>query len=117
MRLHHRMRCVAQQALGILLGAHGRLYQDVEGLLRALGWFLGGSWEALGKLVEASKRRLGPKTVMATIFRRFFKRIGNFGEPSWRRFNVRNRIFWGSKRVAKTKLILKAFWHRIWDDF
>ncbi len=66
------MRCVAQQALGILLGAHGRLYQGVEGLLRALGRLLAGSWEALGKLVEASKGHLGPKTVMATICRRFF---------------------------------------------
>ena len=53
-------------------GPHGRLYQGVEVLLRALGRFLGGSWEALGRLVEASKRHLRPKTVIATIFRRFF---------------------------------------------
>ena len=78
MRLHHRMRCVAQQALGILVGAHGRLYQAVEGPLRALGRFLGGSWEALGRLLEASKRHLGPKTVMATIFKRFLKKKRKF---------------------------------------
>ena len=76
MRLHHRLRCVAQQALGILSGAswEALLYQGVEGLLRALGRFLGGSWEALGKLLEASKRHLGPKTVMATIFKRILKK-------------------------------------------
>ena len=34
---------------------------------------LGGSWESLGGLLEASKRHLGPKTVRARIFGRFFK--------------------------------------------
>ena len=78
---------------------------------------LGGSWEALGGFLEASKRHLGPKTVRARIFCRFKKKIGNLGGPSWRRFNIKNRIFWGSKRVSKIKLILKAFLHRFWDDF
>ena len=54
---------------------------------------LGGSWEGLGRLLEASKRHLGPKTVIARIFGRFLKKIGNFGGPSWRRFNIKNRIF------------------------
>ena len=96
----------------------------VRCLLRALGrllggsWVaLGGSWEGLGGLWEASKRHLGPKTVRSMIFIRFLKKIGNFGDPSWRRFNIKNRIFWGSKRVSKIKLIFKAFWHRFWDDF
>ena len=26
-------------------------------------------------------------------------------------------MFGGSKKVSKIKLILKAFWHRFWDDF
>ena len=78
---------------------------------------LGGSWEGLGGLWEASKRHLGPKTVRARIFGRFLKKNGNFGGPSWRRFNIKNRIFGGSKRVSKIMLILKAFWHRFWDDF
>ena len=86
-------------------------------LLRALERLLGGSQEALGRHLEASKRHLGPKTVIARIFGRFLKKIGNFGRPSWRRFNFKNRIFWGSKRVSNIKLILKAFWHRFWDDF
>ena len=96
----------------------------VRCLLRALGrllgasWVaLGGSWEGLGSLWEASKRHLGPKTVRARISGRFLKKIGNFGGPSWRRFNIKNRIFQGSKRAPKIKLILKAFWHRFWDDF
>ena len=100
-----------------LLRALGRL---LRGSWAALGgsWVaLGGSWEGLGGLLEASKRHLGPKTVRARIFYRFFKKIGNFGRPSWRRFNIKNRIFWGSKRVSKIKLIFKAFWHRFWDDF
>ena len=100
-----------------LLRALGRL---LRGSWAALGgsWVaLGGSWEGLGGLLEASKRHLGPKTVRARIFCRFFKKIGNFGGPSWRRFNIKNRIFWGSKRVSKIKLIFKAFWHRFWDDF
>ena len=86
-------------------------------LLRVLERLLGGSREALGRFLEASKRHLGPKTVIASIFGRFLKKIGNFGRPSWRRFNIKNRIFWGSKRVSKIKLIFKAFWHRFWDDF
>jgi len=62
----------------------------------ALGWLLealGRVLQALGRLLEASKRHLGPKTVIARIFVRFFKKIGNFGRPSWRRFNIKNRIF------------------------
>ena len=100
-----------------LLRALGRL---LRGSWAALGgsWVaLGGSWEALGGFLEASKRHLGPKTVRARIFLRFFEKIGNFGRPSWRRFNIKNRIFWGSKRASKIKLIFKAFWHRFWDDF
>ena len=85
--------------------------------LRALERPLGGSREALGRLLEASKRHLGPQTVKGRIFGRFLKKIGNFGRPSWRRFNFKNRIFWGSKRVSNIKLILKTFWHRFWDDF
>ena len=73
---------------------------------------LGGSWEGLGGIWEASRRHLGPKTVRARIFGRFLKKIGNFGGPSWRRFNIKNRILWGSKRISKIKLIFKAFWHR-----
>ena len=68
--------------------------------MRALGrllggsWVaLGGSWEGLGRLLEASKRHLGPKAVIVIIFGRFLKKIGNFGGPSWRRFNIKNRIF------------------------
>ena len=54
---------------------------------------LGRSWEGLGRLLEASKRHLGPKTAIGRIFGRFLKKIGNFGGPSWRRFNIKNRIF------------------------
>ena len=54
---------------------------------------LGGSWEGLGGIWEASKRHLGPKTVRARIFERFLKKIGNSGGPSWRRFDFKNRIF------------------------
>ena len=45
------------------------------------------------------------------------KKIGNFGRPSWRRFDIKNRVFQGSKRLSKLTLILKSFWHRFWDDF
>ena len=79
----------------------------VRCLLKALGRLLGASemalgcsWvppespgTALGRLLEASKRHLGPKTVIARILGRFLKKIGNFGRPSWRRFNIKNRIF------------------------
>ena len=84
---------------------------------RLLGGSWDGSWEALGKLLEASKRHLGPKTVIAIIFSRFLKNIGNLGDPSWGRFNIKYRIFEGSKRVSKRNQILKAFWHRFGDDF
>ena len=50
----------------------------MESLLRALGRLLGGSWEALGRLLEASKRHLRPKTVIARIFKRFLKKIQRF---------------------------------------
>ena len=36
-------------------------------LLRVLERLLGGSREALGRLLEASKRHLGPKTVIGSI--------------------------------------------------
>ena len=48
-------------------------------LLRALERLLGGSREALGRLLEASKRHLRPKTVIARIFRRFLKKNENLG--------------------------------------
>ena len=80
----------------------------------ALGWLL----EALGRVLEASKRHLGPKTIRARIVGQFSNnKNGSFGGPSWRRFNINNRIFGGSKRVSKIKLIFKAFWHRFGDDF
>ena len=60
-------------------GPEGRLLKAVESLLRALGRLLGGSWEALGRLLEASKRHLRPKTVIARIFRRFLKKCENLG--------------------------------------
>ena len=72
---------------------HGGFLKALGCFLRALGRLLGGSWEALGRLLEASKRHLGPKTVIARIFGRFLKKNGNFGAPSWRRFNIKNRIF------------------------
>ena len=40
---------------------------------------LGGSWEALGRLLEASKRHLGPKTVIASIFGRFLQKLEILG--------------------------------------
>ena len=76
-----------------LLRALGRL---LRGSWAALGgsWVaLGGSWEGLGGIWEASKRHLGPKTVIASIFGRLSKKIGNFGCPSWRRYNIKNRMF------------------------
>ena len=45
------------------------------------------------------------------------QKIGNFGRPSWPRFGFKNRIFWGSKKVSKIKLIFKAFWLRFWHVF
>ena len=48
-------------------------------LSRALERLLGGFREALGRLLEASKRYLGPKTVIANIFRRFWKKYENLG--------------------------------------
>ena len=83
MRLHHRMRCVAQQALGILLGASWEALPGcggpLEGSGTALGRLLAGSWQALGRFLEASKRHLGPKTVIARILRRFLKKIEILG--------------------------------------
>ena len=75
------------------------------------------SWKALRRPLEASKRHLGPKAVTARIFNRFLTKIGNFGGPSWRRFNIQNCIFWGSKRVSNIELIVKAFLFRFWTDF
>ena len=88
---------LGEQALGVLLWASWEAFEGCGGLLEgsetALGRLLGGSGQALGRLLEASKRHLGPKTVIASIFGRFLKKIGNFGRPSWRRFNIKNRIF------------------------
>ena len=60
-------------------GPHGKLLKAVEGFLRALRRLLGGSGQALGRLLEASKRHLGPKTVIARICRRFLKKIEILG--------------------------------------
>ena len=72
---------------------HGDFLEALGCLLKALERLLGRSREALGRLLEASKRHLGPKTVIARIFKRFLKKIGNFGEPSWRRLSIKNHIF------------------------
>ena len=70
-----------------------RLLAALGCFLRVLERLLGGSQEALGRLLEASKRHLGPQTVKGRIFGRFLKKIGNFGDPCWRLFNIQNRIF------------------------
>ena len=51
-----------------------RLLGALGCLLRALERLLGGSREAPGRFLEASKRHLGPKTVIARIFVRFLKK-------------------------------------------
>ena len=66
------------KALGRLLGASETVFGWSWGLLRALERLLGGSWQALGRLLEASKRHLGPKTVIGTIFRRFLQKNWKF---------------------------------------
>ena len=50
-------------------------------LLRALERLLGGSREALGRFLEASKKHLGPKTVIGSIFGRFLKKTEILGVP------------------------------------
>ena len=47
----------AKQALGILLGAQREALEGCGGPLE-------GSWEAFGKLLQVSKKHLGPKTVI-----------------------------------------------------
>ena len=47
--------------------------------MKALGRLLGGSREALGRLSEASKRDLGSKTVIGSIFGRFLKKLEILG--------------------------------------
>ena len=39
-----------------------------------LGRLPGGSWEALGRLLEASKRHLRPETVLARVARRLLEK-------------------------------------------
>ena len=48
------------------------MLKELGSLLRVLERLLGGSREALGRLLEASKRYLGPKTVTASFFGQFF---------------------------------------------
>ena len=78
---------VRNQVSGVrfLLTAHGRLLGASEtvfgwswGLLRALERLLGGSWEGLGRVLEASKKHLGPRTAIASIFGRFKKKTRKF---------------------------------------
>ena len=45
-----------------------------------------------------------------------FAKNWKFGDPSWGRFLIKKRIFWGSNKESNIKLILKAFWYRFWDD-
>ena len=72
------METLLEAAWGLLEGS----WVPLEGFWRPLRRLLGGSWEALGRLLEASKRHLGPKTVIASIFKRFFEK--------------KNRKFWGA---------------------
>ena len=85
-------RCLLK-ALGRLLGASETALGCSWVPLEGPGTALGSSWKAFGRFLEASKRHLGPKTVKARFFGRFLKKNGNFGRPSWRRFNIKNRIF------------------------
>ena len=86
------VRCLLK-ALGRLLGASETALGCSWVPLEGPGTALGSSWKAFGRFLEASKRHLGPKTVKARFFGRFLKKNGNFGRPSWRRFNIKNRIF------------------------
>ena len=62
-------------------------------LLEVLERLWARSGEAFGRLLEASKKVFVSKTIKGIIFRRFLKKIGNFGGPSWGRFMFKNRIF------------------------
>ena len=72
-----------KQALGVLLGAWREALEGcgepLEGSGAAPGRLLGGSWEALGRLLEASKRHLRPKTVIARKSKRFLKKMKIWG--------------------------------------
>ena len=74
--------------LGGLTGGSRRLWKAFGRLWEPLGKLLGGSWWALGGFQEASwtKDRHSYNCLA------FFEKIGDFGEPSWRRFRIKNRI-------------------------
>ena len=48
----------------------------------ALERVLAGYWQALGRVLEASKRYLAPKIVIGRICGRFLKKIEIYGGPS-----------------------------------
>ena len=73
MRLHHRMRCVAQQALGILLGASWEALPGCGGPLEGSETALGCSWVPLE----------GPGTALARLLEGFWEVLGGFQEASW----------------------------------
>ena len=103
----------AKQALGILLGASWEALEGcaepLESSGRALGRLLGGSWEAFGRLLEASNRHLGLQTVRVRNFDRFLKKIGIFGGPCWRVFNIQNRIFEVPRGLPRRSWFLDGF--------
>ena len=68
------VRCQVRETLGRLLGADQTALSCSWVSLRVLERLLGGSRDALGRLLEVSKRHLAPKTVKATIFTRFLKK-------------------------------------------
>ena len=74
-----RLSGVRSQVSGVrcqvpLEGSWTPLESLSDGFLRAFGCLLrslNGSWEALVRLLEASKRHLGPKILISSIFERF----------------------------------------------
>ena len=87
----------AKQALGVFLGAQREALEGCGGPLE-------GSGTALGRLLAGSWRL--PRGILD-------QRPKYFGEPSWRRLNIKNHIF----EVPRVYRRRSRFWRRFDIDF
>ena len=80
------------------------------------GGLLAGSWEALGQLLEASKKHHGPKIGIVTIFEGFLEKMKFWGSIL-ATFEHPKSEFWGFQEGIQDRADYEGVWASILERF